>query len=90
MATKRKIDPFFWIAVFSTVTVVVFIVFPLTEMVFQPSVQDLKDTIYDPDCPGFDRVEHLYIRHGGLDFVFNRHPLCLFTGPEEFFRKKAR
>jgi molybdate/tungstate transport system permease protein len=52
MVTKKKIDPFFWIAVFSTVTVVVFIIFPLTEMVLQPSVQDLKDAIYDPDVLG--------------------------------------
>ncbi|MBW1961774.1 MAG: ABC transporter permease [Deltaproteobacteria bacterium] len=49
MVTKRKIDPFFWIAVFSTCTVVIFILFPLTEMVLQPSAQDLKDSIYDPD-----------------------------------------
>ena len=46
---KKRIDPFFWIAVFSTATVVVFILFPLIEMVIQPSFQDLKETIKDPD-----------------------------------------
>ena len=46
---KKRIDPFFWIAVFSTATVVVFILFPLIEMVIQPSFQDLKEAIKDPD-----------------------------------------
>ncbi len=49
MKTKKRIDPFFWIAIFSTATVVIFILFPLIEMVVQPSFQDLKDTIQDPD-----------------------------------------
>ncbi len=49
MKIKKRIDPFFWIAIFSTATVVVFILFPLIEMVVQPSFQDLKETIQDPD-----------------------------------------
>jgi molybdate/tungstate transport system permease protein len=49
MKTQKHIDPFFWIAIFSTATVVVFILFPLIEMVVQPSFQDLKETIQDPD-----------------------------------------
>jgi molybdate/tungstate transport system permease protein len=49
MENKKRIDPFFWIAVFSTATVVVFILFPLIEMVIQPSLQDLRETIQDPD-----------------------------------------
>ena len=49
MKIEKRIDPFFWIAVFSTATVVVFILFPLIEMVMQPSFQDLKETIKDPD-----------------------------------------
>jgi molybdate/tungstate transport system permease protein len=49
MKTQKHIDPFFWIAIFSTATVVVFILFPLIEMVIQPSFQDLKETIQDPD-----------------------------------------
>jgi molybdate/tungstate transport system permease protein len=49
MKIKKRIDPFFWIAIFSTATVVIFILFPLIEMVVQPSFQDLKETIRDPD-----------------------------------------
>jgi len=49
MKTQKHIDPFFWIAIFSTATVVVFILFPLIEMIVQPSFQDLKETIQDPD-----------------------------------------
>ncbi len=49
MIIKKRIDPFFWIAVFSTSTVVAFILFPLVEMVFQPSFQDLMEAAKDPD-----------------------------------------
>jgi len=49
MITKKKIDPFFWIAVFSTSTVVAFILFPLIEMVIQPSFHNLKEAATDPD-----------------------------------------
>ena len=49
MIIKKRIDPFFWIAVFSTSTVVAFILFPLVEMVIQPSFQDLKEAAKDPD-----------------------------------------
>lgn len=49
MTIKKRIDPFFWIAVFSTSTVVAFILFPLVEMVIQPSFQDLKEAAKDPD-----------------------------------------
>ena len=49
MIIKKRIDPFFWIAVFSTSTVVAFILFPLIEMVVQPSFQNLKEAAKDPD-----------------------------------------
>ena len=49
MKIKKRMDPFLWIALFSTATIVLFILFPLIEMVTQPSLQDLKETIQDPD-----------------------------------------
>jgi molybdate/tungstate transport system permease protein len=49
MIIKKRIDPFFWIAVFSTSTVIAFILFPLIEMVVQPSFQNLKEAAKDPD-----------------------------------------
>ena len=49
MIIKKRIDAFFWIAVFSTSTVIAFILFPLIEMVVQPSFQNLKEAAKDPD-----------------------------------------
>ena len=45
----KRVDPFFWIAVFSTVTVVLFILFPLIEMIVQPTLNDLAVTVKDRD-----------------------------------------
>ena len=44
-----QIDPFFCLAVLSTITVLLFILLPLIEMVVQPSLQDMKETIQDTD-----------------------------------------
>lgn len=49
MKAKRRIDTFFWVAVFSTGTIMVFILLPLIEMITQPSLHNLKETIQDPD-----------------------------------------
>jgi molybdate/tungstate transport system permease protein len=45
----KRVDPFFWVAVFSTVTVVLFILFPLIEMIVQPTLDDLAETVKDRD-----------------------------------------
>jgi molybdate/tungstate transport system permease protein len=45
----KRVDPFFWVAVFSTVTVVLFILFPLIEMIAQPTLKDLAETVKDRD-----------------------------------------
>lgn len=45
----KRVDPFFWVAVFSTVTVVLFILFPLIEMIAQRTLKDLAETIKDRD-----------------------------------------
>lgn len=42
-------DPFFGVAFFCSITVVVFIVLPLAQMILQPSPGDLWKTIHDPD-----------------------------------------
>jgi molybdate/tungstate transport system permease protein len=41
--------PFFWLAVFSSTVIVAFILFPLVEMVSQPKVDALAETISDKD-----------------------------------------
>jgi molybdate/tungstate transport system permease protein len=85
---KKRIDPFFWIAVFSTATIVVFILFPLIEMVIQPSFQDLKETIKDPD------VLHsigLSIYTSGLAGVISLiigTPFAYLLARKSFFGKK--
>ena len=45
----QRIDSWIFLTVFCSFTVVLFILFPLIEMVAQPSFQDLKETIQDPD-----------------------------------------
>ena len=49
MKAEIRIDPFFCLAVLATLTVLLFILLPLIEMVAQPSLHDLKETIQDPD-----------------------------------------
>ena len=49
MIAKKHIDPFIWLAVSSSIIIIAFILFPLIEMVAQPSFADLMDTIKDKD-----------------------------------------
>ncbi len=49
MMKAKRLDPFFWVAVFSTVTVVLFILFPLIEMITQPTLHDIAETAKDRD-----------------------------------------
>ncbi|MDL1964720.1 MAG: ABC transporter permease [Deltaproteobacteria bacterium] len=49
MTAKKHIDPFIWLAVSSSIIIIAFILFPLIEMVAQPSFADLMDTIKDKD-----------------------------------------
>lgn len=46
---KKKIEPAFWIAVWCSAIVLVFILLPLIQMFISPSLQDLKVTIQDAD-----------------------------------------
>lgn len=88
MKAKRKIDPFFWVAVFSTCTIIVFILFPLVEMVAQPSLQDLKETIQDPDVL---RSIWLSIYTSGfaafISFIIGT-PFAYLLARKDFFGKK--
>jgi len=88
MKIKKRIDPFFWIAIFSTATVVIFILFPLIEMVVQPSFQDLKETIQDPDVV---RSIWLSIYASGLagiiSFIIGT-PFAYLLARKDFFGKK--
>ncbi len=46
---RRKLDPVVWIMFFSSLIVIAFILLPLIEMVCQPSMSDLWETIHDRD-----------------------------------------
>ncbi|MDY6853129.1 MAG: hypothetical protein SWO11_00255 [Thermodesulfobacteriota bacterium] len=46
---RNKTDPWFSITVFCSITVVVFILFPLFEMLTQPSFRDLREAVQDLD-----------------------------------------
>ncbi|OEU81370.1 MAG: molybdenum ABC transporter permease [Desulfobacterales bacterium C00003060] len=46
---KKQIDPFLWLTVFCGFVVVAFVLLPLIQMIAEPSFQDLKETIQDPD-----------------------------------------
>ncbi len=88
MKTQKHIDPFFWIAVFSSFTVVVFILFPLIEMITQPSLQDLKEAVQDPDVL---RSIWLSIYTSGLaaliSFVIGT-PFAYLLARKDFFGKR--
>ena len=45
----RKVDPFFWFALFMGLVVLLFLVYPLAQMVMKPSAGDLWDTVHDGD-----------------------------------------
>ena len=49
MTDRKHTDPFIWLAVSSSIIIIAFILFPLIEMVAQPSFADLLDTIKDKD-----------------------------------------
>ncbi len=88
MGIKRPIDPFLWVAVFSTCIIMAFILFPLIEMVAQPSLGDLKETIQDPDVI---RSIWLSIYTSGLaaliSFVIGT-PFAYLLARKDFFGKK--
>jgi molybdate/tungstate transport system permease protein len=48
-AADAKTSPFFWLAIFSSTVIVAFILFPLVEMVSQPTAHALAETVSDKD-----------------------------------------
>ncbi|MCD6562252.1 MAG: ABC transporter permease [Deltaproteobacteria bacterium] len=88
MKAGRRPDPFLWLTVFCSLSVVIFILFPLTEMIFQPSLQDLKETICDRDVL---RSIWLSIFTSGIaaiiSFIFGT-PFAYLLARKDFFGKK--
>jgi len=85
---KKRIDPFFWIAVFSTATIVVFILFPLIEMVIQPSFQDLKETLKDPDVLHSIGLSIYTSGLAGIISLIIGTPFAYLLARKSFFGKK--
>ena len=48
-APKQPIDLFFWLTLSCSGLIILFIVLPLAEMIFQPTAGDLMETIHDRD-----------------------------------------
>ena len=46
---RNKPDPFQFLAISSSIIILIFILLPLIEMVFQPSMESLKETLQDRD-----------------------------------------
>ena len=88
MKIRKKIDPWFSITAFCSITVVIFITFPLIEMVAQPSLSDLKETIQDPDV---FRSIRLSIYTSGLAAVISfivGTPFAYLLARKEFSGKR--
>ncbi|MBW1796386.1 MAG: ABC transporter permease [Deltaproteobacteria bacterium] len=49
MKIQKPIEPFFWLTFVCSSVVVAFILLPLIQMIVQPSFQDLRETLRDPD-----------------------------------------
>ena len=71
---RNKPDPFQFLAISSSVIILIFILLPLIEMVFQPSMESLKETLHDRDV----------VKSIGLSIYSS----CLSTCPQGFFWQK--
>jgi len=85
---EKKFDPFRSLTVFSTSVILVFILLPLVEMVLQPSIDSLQETIRDKDVL---RAIWLSVYASGLaaliSFVFGT-PFAFLLARKAFFGKR--
>ena len=85
---EKKFDPFRSLTVFSTSVILIFILLPLVEMVFQPSIDSLQETIRDKDVL---RAIWLSVYASGLaaliSFVFGT-PFAFLLARKTFFGKR--
>ena len=89
MKKKIRKDPWLFITIFCSITVIAFILFPLIEMVNQPSMQDLRDAASDKDVL---RAIWLSVYTSGLaaliSFVIGT-PFAYLLARRNFFGKKV-
>lgn len=85
---KKKLDPFRSLTVFSTSVILIFILLPLVEMVLQPSLDSLQETIQDKDVL---RAIWLSVYASGLaaliSFIFGT-PFAFLLARKTFFGKR--
>ncbi len=88
LKSKTRTDPFVWLTLSSSILVILFILLPLTEMMRQPSLADLKEAIQDSDVV---RAIWLSIYSSGmaalLSFVFGT-PFAYLLARKNFRGKK--
>ncbi len=88
MITKKHTDPFIWLAISCSIIIIAFILFPLLEMVVQPSFADLKEAITDKDV--FNAIKlSLYtsLMAALISFIFGT-PLAYLLARKDFIGKK--
>ncbi len=88
MVTKKHIDPFIWLAASSSIIIISFILFPLIEMVVQPSFADLKEAITDKDVVASIRLSIYTSSMAALiSFIFGT-PFAYLLARKDFAGKK--
>lgn len=81
-------DPFFWLAVTSSIVIVAFIVVPLVEMMTQPTMAMLKETLMDRDVVRSIRLSMLTAGAAALISLILGTPLAYLLARRHFPGKK--
>ena len=88
MTDRKHIDPFIWLAVSSSIIIIAFILFPLIEMVAQPSFADLKEAITDKDVIASIRLSlYTSLMAALISFIFGT-PFAYLLARKDFVGKK--
>ena len=85
---RNKLDPFSLLTISCTFIILLFILLPLIEMIFQPSLQSLQDTIQDKDVV---RSIWLSVYTSGLAALISLvvgTPFAYLLARKQFFGKK--
>lgn len=85
---RKKIEPFQFLVISCSIIILIFILLPLAEMVFQPSLQSLKETLQDRDVLKSIRLSIYTSSLAALiSFVFGT-PLAYLLARRSFLGKK--
>ena len=88
MKKTKHSDPLFYITIFCSFTVVVFILLPLIEMIRQPSMHDLKESICEPDVFRSIMLSIFTSGMAALISIIIGTPFAYLLARNDFFGKK--